>query len=63
MSHDGHGRVECKTCRKVISSCRCLEAGKVVKYVTCPECLAKYDRKMKELGFHNPATDADGGGK
>lgn len=37
MSHL-HSRIECKECKKVIQSCRCMEAANNIEYVVCDVC-------------------------
>lgn len=69
MSH-GHGRVECEVCKKVVQSCRCMEAGKTVEYVVCPSCKADkayeqcqqtyaLNQKLKELGLSPDSSDTN----
>lgn len=71
MSNHGHGRVECEVCKKIVLSCRCMEAGKTVEYVVCPTCRAdqayermqrtsELNRKLKELGIcAEPKEESD----
>ena len=35
---NGHGRVVCKKCEKVIISCRCMGWGEDIKYDICDSC-------------------------
>ena len=34
----GHGRVVCKKCEKVLTSCKCIKCADNVKEVMCEEC-------------------------
>ena len=41
-----HGKTVCRSCKKVISQCRCMEGHKNIVYETCHECSLKEDRKF-----------------
>lgn len=35
---NGHGRVVCSVCGKVLITCKCMNCDKNIIYVTCEEC-------------------------
>ena len=38
---NGHGRVICSKCGKVIITCKCFQCGKNIVYDICDECEAE----------------------
>ena len=44
---EGHFKVECKECKKIITQCRCMDLNKKVLFDTCSECEAKKREEKK----------------
>ena len=55
----GHGRVLCKECKKVIITCKCVNCSKITEFDICDECERKKESSNHTLSRQDSSNMVD----
>lgn len=47
---NGHGRVICSSCERIVITCKCVKCGDNIQYDTCDDCEKLKAVPVKQIG-------------